>query len=351
MAYFSVGYSLPDLRIRGGAGSLASWGGTLRVSIQLQNVGASTFVEPLSLIPPSQVTVGPDGQLVPPYAVPSSASAGTSQVGIYISPRPNTLKGALKIGTVDAPPLAQNDVEQFDTAVQLPINPVGLPVTGILYLRFVANEDNAILECDNTNNVSQPIPVRFIARALPQLAVTALDVPPVMQPGDTIAPTFQVTNIGSASTAAQGPVEVALVASTSPDFNLGSSIVALYTITDPIPGASGFAAPNTARHHRRLSGRASIRNNVNPGSNVITFPGTAVTLPTSPSTYYLGIVVDPNNRLRQLSTPANRLEQVRPVGPPIPGLPPAGVVSTGLTQAFPNPPDGVPIGTVNPASF
>ena len=57
-----------------------------------------------------------------------------------------------------------------------------------------------------------------------------------MQPGDTIAPTFQITNVGTASTASQGPVQVALVASVTPDFNLGSSIVAIYTLPSAIPG-------------------------------------------------------------------------------------------------------------------
>ena len=37
------------------------------------------------------------------------------------------------------------------------------------------------------------------------------------------------------------------------------------------------------------------------------------------------------------------------MGPAISGLPPAGVVGSALTGQFPNPPDGVPIGNVNPA--
>ncbi|MGZ3381959.1 MAG: hypothetical protein ACXVBB_17080, partial [Isosphaeraceae bacterium] len=78
----------------------------------------------------------------------------------------------------------------------------------------------------------------------------------------------------------------------------------------------------------------------------------AVTLPTSPSTYYLGLVIDPKITLTQLSLPANRLELIRTVGPATSGLPPAGVVSTTpLSQPFPNPPDGVPIGNVNPVAF
>ena len=84
------------------------------------------------------------------------------------------------------------------------------------------------------------------------LRVTALDVPSVMQPGDTIAPTFQITNLGSASTASQGSVQVALVESTTPDFNLGSKIIALYTLPKAIPGQSAAPVVANAHHHARL---------------------------------------------------------------------------------------------------
>ncbi|MGD0043509.1 MAG: hypothetical protein ABSE84_24405, partial [Isosphaeraceae bacterium] len=60
---------------------------------------------------------------------------------------------------------------------------------------------------------------------------------------------------------------------------------------------------------------------------------------------------DPYNTLTQLSLPANRLELIRTVGPATSGLPPAGVVSTPLSQQFPNPPDGKPIGNVNLATY
>ena len=206
-----------------------------------------------------------------------------------------------------------------------------------------------MLESSFSNNVSAPIPVRFISQALPQLQATALDLPDALQPGDTVVPTFQITNLGTANTDTQAPVQVALVASVTPDFNLGSSIVALYTLPAGIPGQSSAPVKNSAHHHARLYGSTIYNNNVTPAQNVETFTGTAVTLPTSPSKYYLGLVIDPNNTLNQLSLPANRLELIRTVGPATSGLPPAGVVSTTpLSQPFPNPPDGVPIGNVNP---
>ena len=326
LSYSSLGYSLPDLQISGLAGPVASWGGSYQVTVVLQNTGASTIIEPLSLVPASEVAIGPDGSLVPPYYVPSSADAAASQIGIYLAPRPHSLAGAIEIGTATAPALSQNDIERFNVSLTLPARPSGFRSTGVYYIRLVATTHR--LESNFSNNVSAPIPVRFISQALPQLQATALDLPDALQPGDTVVPTFQITNLGTANTDTQAPVQVALVASVTPSFTLGSSIVALYTLPAGIPGQSSAPVKNSAHHHARLYGSTIYNNNVTPAQNVETFTGAAVTLPTSPSTYYLGLVIDPNNTLKQLSLPANRLELIRTVGPATSGLPPAGVVST-----------------------
>jgi hypothetical protein len=347
LSYSSLGYSLPDLRISGSAGTVATWGSTLSVSAIVQNIGTSTIVEPLSQTPPSQIVVGANGNPVPPFAVPSAASAPDSVINVILSPRPRSLAGAISIGSISAPSLEQNSVEQLADSITLPARPSGFAASGVMYVRLQVVSATGIPFAAGSQTMSAPIPVRFIAQALPELRTTALGVPTVMQPGDTIVPTIQITNIGTAP--APAGVEVALVASVSPDFNLGSSIVALYTLSSTIPGASDTPVKTSLRHHPRLSGLNSTVNNVTPGNNVATFTGTAVTLPTSPSTYYLGVVIDPYNTLNQLSLPSNRLEQIQVVGPPVPGLPAAGVVSSAaLTQQFPNPPDGVSVGLVNP---
>ena len=293
LSYSSLGYSLPDLKISGLAGPVASWGSTYQVTVVLQNTGASTIIEPLSLVPASQVAVGLDDSLVPPYYVPSSADAAASQVGIYLAPRPHSLAGAIEIGTATAQALSQNDIERFNVSLTLPQQPAGFRAAGVYYIRLVANQTQSVLESNFSNNVSAPIPVRFISQALPQLQATALDLPDSMQPGDTVVPTFQITNLGTASTDTQ--VQVALVASVTPDFNLGSSIVALYTLP-PIPGQSSAPVKNSAHHHARLYGSTIYNNNVTPAQNVETYTATMpATLPTSPSKYYLGLVIDPNN--------------------------------------------------------
>jgi hypothetical protein len=347
LAYTSLGYSLPNLRVFAQAGPVASWGGTLNVTAFLQNTGASTINEPLSLIPPSQVLPGPDGLPVPPYAIPSSADVPANEVDIYLAPRRNSLVGAINLGPIAAPSsttlVSQNDVTTVGSTVTLPSRPAGFPASGRFYIRLVANVNNEVVAPVGSTTVSPAVPVRFVARALPELRVTALDLPSTMQPGDTVVPTIQITNLGTAP--APAGTQVALVASVTPTFTLGSSIVALYTLPSAIPAQSSATLSLRGKHGNFLS-RGISQQNVNPGTNVLTYTGAAATLPVSPSRYYVGVVIDPNGQLTQLSLPSNRLEQVRIVGPSN-GLPTAGVISTTPPQSFPNPPDGVPIGLSN----
>src|SRR5262249_53013943 len=164
----------------------------------------------------------------------------SNQISIFITPRRNTLAGAVQIGTLSAPAtgtvISQNDIETFPTSLTLPARPANFPATGRFYIRLVANVNNAVVQSSTHNNISPAIPVRFVSTALPELRVAGFGVPTVMQPGDTIAPVLQIANLGSA--AAPAGVQVAVVASVTPDFNLGSSIVALYTLPSAIPAGS-----------------------------------------------------------------------------------------------------------------
>src|SRR5262249_14279331 len=245
------------------------------------------------------------------------------------TPRANSLRGAVTVGTFQAPAIPQNNLEQITESFTLPARPRRFPARAgqTFYVRLVANSNNRLVEADTTNNTSSPIPVTLASQALPQLQAVDLKVPPVMQPGDTIAPTISVANLG---TAASGPVQVALVASTTKNFTVGSSIVALYNIAN-IPSASQTPTGGNA---------ASAGQNLVPPGNVVTFTGPPVTLPTSPAQYFLGIVVDPFGKVKQLNGVHGSLSLIQTVGPPIPNLPPAGVVSTASTNLFPLPPTG-----------
>ena len=347
MAYSSLGFSLADLQNTGQSAPIANWGGTLTLRVNAQNTGASTIIEPLSLVPSSQIQSGPDGLPVPPYELPSSSDAASTQVGVYLVPAGRPLRRGVQIGTVDAPALAQNSITQFNADLTLPSRPAGFPANGGYTIRLVANQGRSVLERTYRNNVSPPIPVRILsAPATPQLRAITLDVPQGLQPGDTVAPSIQVANLGTLGVPAGTAVDVALVASTTPDFNLGSSIVAVYTVTSGIPGANSSPVPSFGRDFRRNIA-ASLKNNIVTPNNVVTIQGGYATLPTSPDKYYIGVVIDPYNTLNLPNQPANRLElpQLVQTGNGS-GLPSSGVVSTVNDQPFPNPPDGVPIGIV-----
>lgn len=343
MAYSSLGFSLPDLAVTGQAAPVTQWGGTLTVEVTLQNLGASTITEPTSLPPPLQVGVGPDGTVSPPYYTPSQADAPGATIAVFLVPRGRGPTAGVRIGTIDPPGLAQNSLEQFRATLTLPERPAGFAAQGPYTIRLVANDDRSVLESNYRNNVSPAIPVTLTAApATPTLRVVSFDLPDRgLVPGDVIAPRIQVANIGNAGLTSD--VEVAVVASTSRDFNLGSSIVALYTIPGGIDGVNSTPLPNASRHGRRP--RDLRHNIITPEANVATINGGLATLPLAPPTYYLGVVIDPFNKLNLPNQPANRLEQVKLVST-VEGEPATGIVGSALTEPFEIPPDGVPIGVI-----
>lgn len=311
MAYTPLGFSLPDLTIQGFTAPSASWGQPLTVTVDVKNTGASTLIEPLALQP----------------GATSTADAAPTQVVVFAAPsRRNSPRKPIPIGVFDIPAISQNDVEQFTETFVLPNRPRGFAKEGgAIDVFFQVNPARNVIETDYTNNISQRSPV-LIAPAFPQLQAVDLDVPPTMQPGDTISPNIRVANLGPVDTSLQAPVTVALVASVDRKFGPGSSVIALYDI-------GNISGINTAPSQNR--GFSNARTTLDPQNNVVTINGVPVTLPESPRNYYIGVVVDPTNTLTQLGRIGRH--KVRPsgfslihkVGPPIGGLPPAGVVVPG----------------------
>lgn len=342
LSFSDLGFSLPDLIVSGEAGPKAAWGGTISVSGFLQNIGASTITEPTQQVPPGELVPPGNGYLGTNDS--STADAQDTSIAIFITPHRNSMRGAILIATTEAPPISQNSVDPFETApITLPSRPKGFPADrGTFYIRLMANSSGTAFEANPENNLSPPIPVKVVGAALPELRAVAILLPPVMQPGDTISPTIQIENFGTAGTISQGPVEVALVESVTPNFTVGSSIIALESIDTDI----------TALSNTPTTGNPATfgEENLVPPSNIVTFTIPPVTLTSTPSKYYLGVVVDPFGTLTQLSVPKNALELIHKVGPPIPHLPPAGPPSTSVitpnTGVFPTPADGQLIGNL-----
>ncbi len=205
-----------------------------------------------------------------------------------------------------------------------------------MYIFFKANAGKQAFEVNHRNNISRaPQPIQ-LAAPLPDLYATAINVPPVMQPGDTIHAEAKIANYGTTDTAYQAPVVVELVASTDKNFGPGDVVLGTVSISN-IPPLSAVPAPQT------VLGNSTLDDPI----NVVTIQFPTVTLPSAPSTYYLGIEIDPNNQIHQISEIGSgqsfALQQVVSVGPPIANLPPAGVVSTPVSALaqFAIPPHGV----------
>jgi hypothetical protein len=327
LSFTTLGYSLPDLIVSGQAGPRASWGGTLNVTAYLQNIGASSTTEPVSQLPPTEL--GAAGSL---YNSTSQADAPDSTIEVLLTPT-KSAKGAIELGTFEAPALSQNNLEQVPATFTLPIQPAGFPGThGTFYIRFLANSTDAFEESNFANNVSAPIAVHLTRSPLPQLRVIGLSVPSTLQPGDTIYPQINIENQGTANS---GPVTVDLVASVTKSFTLGSSIVASYTV----PNVAPVSESPTGGNYQTINDQ-----NLTALGNVYTLSGAAVTLPTSPGTYYLGVVIDPDHKLEQLSLPKNALQAIHVVGPPQKILTSSGIISSGNTGQFPTAPTGNAVG-------
>ncbi len=278
LAFSPLGFSLPDLIVSGTSSPLASYGRDVSVTVDVQNIGASSLIEPLALQP----------------GAVSTADAPPSTVGVFLTPRQNSLRGAIRIGTINVPFLRQNNLVQITTNIRLPSRPAGFPGNGgRVFLNFQANADNRVIEAESANNRSNNVAVR-IAPPLGDVAVVRFDVPPVLQPGDTIRPTIVLVNSGSVETGA-GPSEVLLVTSRSPRFGGDTNIIARYPVGNIPPGGS------------------------------VTIEGTPIKLPATRRVFYLGVLVGGRNTGVRVS---------RRVGPPIQDLPPAGA----LVDVASNPP-------------
>ncbi len=297
----ALGVSLPDLTVKGFAAPTAAWGQPLSVTVDVQNIGSNSVPEPFATL---------NGGV-------SSADSQPTTVLVFASPRKFSAR-EVPIGSFSVPAIVQNSFEQITQTLTLPQQPAGFGGHKI-FLRFVVNPSGNITESDVTNNSSVSGPVR-IDVASPGVVVTGLDLPPVMQPGDTIQPDIELANVGTTDVTAQTPVTVDLVASVGRSFGPGSSIVAQYSVTS-LPAQS--KAPNLDQSFAQQT--------VNLPPNITTIVGAPVTLPVLPKKYFLGVVTVIDGEISPMVA-------IRKVGPPIRGLPPAGVLVPGgvsLNQPFP----------------
>ena len=173
MAFTPLGFSPPNFAISGQAGPRAAWGGVLNVSVFLQNTGASTITEPYSQAPGLRRPIPGT-----PYGNTSTADAPDSTVAVFLSRSPRSVRGAIALGTIDAPPVQQNNLEQLNATFTLPSRPPGFAgAGGKFYVFFEANSDHQVLTLNRAGNLSKPVPVKLTSGPLPELRAIALAFP------------------------------------------------------------------------------------------------------------------------------------------------------------------------------
>jgi hypothetical protein len=318
MAYSALGFSLPNLTVHGYAAPVAAYQGLLAVTVDVSNIGAGSMIEPLAIQQGS----------------PSSADAGPTSVTVYISPTRHFSPRSVPIGTIPISGVPQNSIVEETAVLNLPNRLRGFqPVGGHFYVNFRVNENRAVTESnyrDNVQRIGSPVQT---ASYLPDLYAIALNTPPVMQPGDVIAPVIKIANFGTADPSIQGPFKVNLVASTDQNFGPGDTVLAQFTVSSLYP-LSFVPSQNT------VLGDLNVADPI----NVLALQSPAVTLPTGDTSYYLGVIVDPDDAIREIHEvgvgPDSSLNPIRQVGAPIPGLPPATEITTPATNVFPYPPFG-----------
>ena len=135
--------------------------------------------EPVSQLPATEQQA--TGSL---YNSTSSADAPDSMVTVLMTRSPRSLRGAVTLGTIDAPPVTQNSLEQLSAAFTLPSRPQGFAgAGGKFYVWFVANSTHAFDETNYANNLSTPVAVRITSQPLPELRAIGLSVPDELATG------------------------------------------------------------------------------------------------------------------------------------------------------------------------
>jgi hypothetical protein len=323
LSYSPLGFSQPDLAVSGFGPPVAAWGGPLTVTVDVRNIGSSTIIEPLAQEP----------------GAASTADAGPVGVSVFLIRGTSFRDRAIQIGTIGIDTLAQNSDVHLNETFVLPPQPPGFRnISGDLHLGFVVSSGGAVPNLNSTRRAYvDPTPVA-LAPALPELVAVGLDVPPVMQPGDTIQPNIQIANFGTVDSALFGPFTVFLLATTRRNSLKGASVIDSYTIE---------ALPPLSRVPQTMPALGDV--NINLPVNVDELEGRLVTLPVSPSRYFITVVVDPGSEIPQIHNLNKQFRKhglvstprpVRQVGPPVHNLPPAGVVSepsSPFTNPFPEP--------------
>jgi hypothetical protein len=303
LSFSALGYSLPDLVVTAYSAPVTAWGGSLSISANVTNLGTSTIPEPFHQAAGAQ----------------STADSPATFVNVYASTEPKGRGAKVLLGSLSVPEVQQNDTVNVTGTLTLPAEPAAFGPHSHIFLTYVVNPANPILENVYNNDAFFSKQVVDIEPALPNIQVVGFETPTPLVPGDTFTPAIQLANLGTADVSAQGPITVELVASQNQTFGPGDITLGTYTV-DSIPPLS--TAPSTNPSVGDL--------NLIPGNNIVTLDSMTITLPSMPNNYFLGVKVDPFSAIKESGKhPTTAFDASVKVGPPIPGVLPINFPSTG----------------------
>jgi hypothetical protein len=331
LSYSALGYSLPDLTVTAFSAPVTAWGGTLAVSALVTNLGASTIAEPFHQA----------------AGAVSTADAPETFLNVYASTQPKGKGAEILLGSIAVPAIQQNDTANVTSTFTLPAEPAAFAPHSHIFLTYVVNPANPILENVYNNDAFFSKQAVQVLPALPNIQVVGFETPTPLVPGDTFTPAIQLANLGTADVSAQGPLTVELVASENKTFGPGDITLGTYTV-DSVPPLS--QTPSTNPNVGDL--------NLIPGTNIVTLDSKTITLPSMPANYFLGVKVDPFSAIREVGKhPTTTFDAIVKVGPPIPGVVPINFPSTGNPGTpgtsqilFPFPVNGTAPATTTPTT-
>ncbi|MCC7420972.1 MAG: hypothetical protein IT428_11885 [Planctomycetaceae bacterium] len=199
-----------------------------------------------------------------------TAVSGTYTVAYYISTDANITASDIRVKSVVRPTLGGGAQQQWAESIALPSN----LSTGNYYIGIIVDPSNTLTEALESNNIlADSTAIRITQPSLIDLTPTHVDGPTTNVRG---APMSVVSSVG----------------------NLGSGASGAFTVSYYL---SSDATINTADRLLKTISRASIDGNSSQTwTESITLPS-AVTA----GTYYIGMIVDPGNSIRERSESNN----------------------------------------------
>jgi subtilisin family serine protease len=231
----------------------------------------------------------------------ASAPVSTFTVGFYLSTDDVLDGGDVPLGTRTIASLAANAVSTAATPLTIPVG----TAPGVYRIIVRADDGQAFTETDETNNVRATGPIVIG----PDLVVTAVTAPLKAQPGQTIALSGTVQNVGSAMLPGQtstlayylssdtvlGGGDVLLGTRTVPGLGVGATSPGTTMVTVPaVPVGSYFVIARADDGHATSEAREN-NNTRATATPIVVGPDVTVTVATGPAGAAPGLPVTISN--------------------------------------------------------